>query len=479
MSYLVAKAITDIRGEFEGGRALSVDFFSLLERGARNVLDNINPETLKRRVPIYGGIAGSLALYYCPEDVKVPSAIYAQPNDRTPVAKYVPANEFYLQNRTDVFTLEYINGVRFLLIRRSVVQKVTTINGMDEVGSIISDQTLSVNNFNYISGTGALERTFNSSTTVGINEITETFSSALDLSDRLNGFVLIPLVLENAKNISLIRFTLETSDGNYAVMESSVDSVGDNLIDGLNLVRFKMNQRVETGTFDPASVTKWKLRINTVSGTTETVIIDKITVQKSAHYYFEYYSDRLFIDGTTGAWKTTPEKGDKVNLDNTARDILHYETVLLTAQGNTKIKRDRSGFDNFTAQLGRKYNAYWDKFPSTEQPLSYNQMDREMPYLPEYIGQNTHGDVEVTTTALPTTVNVDSETPTGVFDGVNDTFTLSHAPNPASSLILWLNGQLLTQGVDYTLTNNFIIFTSAPSALFSTLPFEAFYRYNP
>jgi len=71
----------------------------------------------------------------------------------------------------------------------------------------------------------------------------------------------------------------------------------------------------------------------------------------------------------------------------------------------------------------------------------------------------------------------DNETPSGTIDGVNDTFTLANAPSPAASLILVLNGQVLTQGVEYTLSSLTITFTTPPDAAYSGLPFKAWYRY--
>lgn len=61
--------------------------------------------------------------------------------------------------------------------------------------------------------------------------------------------------------------------------------------------------------------------------------------------------------------------------------------------------------------------------------------------------------------------NYQSETPAGTIDGVNTTFTLTVAPSPASSLKLYVNGQLLTGGgTDYTLTTNSIALVNAPVA---------------
>lgn len=481
MSYLATEAITDLRSEFEGGKALSLDFYGLLKRGARNTLDYINPETLKRRVPIYGGIANNLAVYYCPEDVKVPSAVYRQPHDRVPVATYTSPINFFTTNKPDLFTIEYINGVRFLLVRQSVPYRFITIDEMDAVGTKVSDMALTVNDFNFVSGNGALQRTFAEvSATPAVNRVSDTFTTPIDITEMLNGILLVPMVFENAKNISVVKVELKTSASHFYSLTSATDSVGDNFIDGLNLVRLKLSERATTGMPVDTNITEWTIKIETVAGTTETVIIDKISLQKSAQYYFEYYSNRLFIDGTTGAWKEAAASGDRINLAQEARDILHYETVLLIAQGNTKIRQSRSGFDNFTGQLARKYNQYWERFPSSEQPLSYNNMhDNDMPFLPSYIGGKLSAETGVTDSNFDVgTQFVDNETPNGVINGVNAVFTLVRAPNPANSLMLWLNGVYQVQGVDYTLSGGTITFTTPPSIAFVGLPFVGFYRYT-
>ena len=58
----------------------------------------------------------------------------------------------------------------------------------------------------------------------------------------------------------------------------------------------------------------------------------------------------------------------------------------------------------------------------------------------------------------------DDESPAGTENGVNTTFTLSFAPNPALSLRLYRNGILLKQGTDYLLAAATITFATAPQA---------------
>ncbi len=53
---------------------------------------------------------------------------------------------------------------------------------------------------------------------------------------------------------------------------------------------------------------------------------------------------------------------------------------------------------------------------------------------------------------------IDSEAPAGTINGTNTIFTLANVPNPSTSLALFRNGLLLTQGGDYMLAANAITF---------------------
>jgi hypothetical protein len=56
---------------------------------------------------------------------------------------------------------------------------------------------------------------------------------------------------------------------------------------------------------------------------------------------------------------------------------------------------------------------------------------------------------------------IDGETPTGIVDGSNTSFTLSAVPNPAASLAVYRNGILMKATFDYTLTGNSVAFITA------------------
>ena len=75
----------------------------------------------------------------------------------------------------------------------------------------------------------------------------------------------------------------------------------------------------------------------------------------------------------------------------------------------------------------------------------------------------------------PTWTEVSNETPTGDVNGSNAEYVLTHTPNPAASLILFINGAFQTAGgEDYTLATATITTVTAPP---TGSIIRAFYRY--
>jgi hypothetical protein len=63
--------------------------------------------------------------------------------------------------------------------------------------------------------------------------------------------------------------------------------------------------------------------------------------------------------------------------------------------------------------------------------------------------------------SIPGVGFVDQETPSGAANRVNTTFALSQIPGPSLSLMVFLNGLLMSVGVDYTLSGSTITFLTA------------------
>lgn len=359
---------SDVQGEFEGGNSFSVDWDTLIRRAVENVLDNCRPETLKRRVPIYGGLAQDVYIYYCPDDVLVPSDLYT--NDGIRKFSYVPPKQYYKQLNNNTYTIEYLNGVRFLVVRHSSNASILTIDSMETVGTK-SGGSVALNQHNYLVGSASIQATF---TDAGVT-LTDTLSSSIDISDYLKGITLLPVHIPTAKNLSSLVIRLLSSSGNYYQVTTAVDSIGDKLIDGWNIARFDMANATTTGSPDATAITDWEIIGTTTTGETMVLTFDKFTIQKFNPYYLEYYSNKPYATSANVLWQSTisVSSQDKINFDRDTAGILHYELCLLVTQSATFDSVDSQISKRFEGQLKRKYQEYWAVHPSSEAPLTYSK----------------------------------------------------------------------------------------------------------
>lgn len=361
--------IDDVKGEFEGGNSLSVSWDTLIRRAVENVLDNCRPETLKRTVPIYGGLAHEVYAYYCPNNVLVPSDLYT--NDGTRHWSYVAPKMFHKQQKNNTYTIEYINGARFIMVRHSLNLGSLTIDAMDALGTKTGGSP-ALNTHNYIMGSGAVEATFTDAGVEFGDDIT-----AIDISSYLaNGVVILPMYLTDADKLSSIEIRLKTDDANYYKLVSTSDSIGDYFVNGWNMVKFQMASKTTVLSPDSTNITEWSIIGTTTTGNTLKIIFDKFTIQLFNPYYLEFYSNAPYISGSTGTyWQTTISysNDDKINFDRDVAGILHYELCMLVVQSSTFDNVDSQASRRFEGQLKRKYQAYWETHPSSEAPMSYSK----------------------------------------------------------------------------------------------------------
>lgn len=360
--------ISDIKQDFEGGKSLAVDWDSIIRRAVETVIENCKPETLKRVVPIYGGLIRDILVYYCPSDVLVPSMIYG--NDGKVLYRYVAPKIFREQQNQDEFTIEYLNGVRFILIRHARTLSELVIDEMEAVGTKTGG-TPTLNTHNFLNGAGAVEATFTDAGVEFGDDISQT-----DISDYyLRGVALLPSSIPTAANLVSLELRLKTTDADYYSLITTADSISSYIIDGWNQIRFDFANKTTTGTPDPENIVEWSVIGTTTSGKTMTIIFDRLTLQKTAQQYFQYISKNAYIDGTTGVyWKASLETAinDQVNIDRDVRGILHYECCLLVQQSGTFDRIDSNATRRFEGQLQRKYLNYYAEHPSDSSPISYS-----------------------------------------------------------------------------------------------------------
>lgn len=360
--------VSDVKEDFEGGVSLAVNWDSLIRRAVRTIVRQLRPENLKRRVPIYGGLAHEVSAYYCPNNVLVPSDLYTNDGERK--FEYRAPKAFHAKEEHNTYTIETINGARFLFVRHALNLGSVIIDAMEAVGTKTGGSP-ALNSHQYLIGSNSIEATF---TSAGV-EFGDDLTTALDISDYLRGVVILPTHIPIADNLVSIEVRLKTDDSNYYKLISTSDSIGDYFIDGWNNIKFEMQNATQEGTPTASNITEWSIIGTTASGTTMKLSFDKFTIQKFNPYYLEFYTDAAFVNATSGAlWQTTVSSntGDKVNFNDDLADILHYELCMLVVQAATFDSIDSNASVRFQGQLQRAYQAYWEVHPSTEAPVSYN-----------------------------------------------------------------------------------------------------------
>lgn len=373
MSILASELVTDVQDDFEGGNSLSVNWNSVLRRGMQNVIKNCRPATLKRRVQIYGGNAQDLNLYYCPTDVYVPGHLYF--NEQLPIQNatrrfmtYVPPAHYYNRLDPNTYTIERVNGARFINVQHNRQRGKITVDNMNALGTK-SGGSAALNQQNYLFGAGAIQATFNDS---GVT-LSDTLSSTIDISDYLRGIVVLPTYIPTADNLSKIEVRLLSSAGNYNSVVTTADNIEDYFVDGWNVIRFNLENRTTTGTPVNTAIASWEIIGTTTSGKTMTLIFDSFTIHKTYAFNLDYLSNAPFINSSGALWQTgVVYTTDSVNITEDEREVLHYEMCMLVVQSSTFEKVDSQASRRFSEQLQRAYDNYYAIYPSFEQPLSYN-----------------------------------------------------------------------------------------------------------
>lgn len=478
----IKQVILDVQSEFQGAASFSIDWYNTVRRAMLNMKLEMSPHTLNREAPIYGGLAQNIQIYFCPTDLKKPNQLYT--NRYQNPFDFVPPNEFYrnpnLQNR---FTIETSNGVRVIVVRHPIASTSVIIDKMDGSTTTYTGVPLTENPFRVLPAAQASMTGLFSDTNF---TVANNLTSPISIAPLTFGIISIPMYIPNAANISTVALRLYTNPSTYTQVSTSIDTSGNVLRDGWNILRFDLQNRLNTGTPDISNIVSWALDIQQKTSTSQNIDIGSIVALSSIDFMIKYSSDYAFVDSTTMAWMENPTLNCYVNIDDSLRNILHYETCMLITQAATTEKVNPDGTTRFSIDLAKAYQQYFEKYPTDEQPLSYSQSP-DIALHPLLFGYSTYdiedriGNDGFNTGTLSNIVFVDNFdiSPTIIFNGSNRTFTLPAVPNPPASLNILLAGSPLTLNVDYSLSGatGTFLWGSPPSSSYQGQPFTASFRY--
>jgi len=468
----LSEIIQDAQSELEGGKSAKIDWILASRQAMQALIRNVTPETTNKVVPIYGGLTNQLQIYDCPSDVKTPFRLYA--TDKSWIAQYVTPQDFYYRyNVQFVFTIEYVNGVRYIIARIPVNFGQVLIDDMQDVtnrtGIVLSPTEYNSLPF-YQYG---MEGIFSD---VDYTTI-KTLTMPAVLGNLSKGIIILPIYFDNASKVSSVKMVLTSSTGNYLTLTNV-----ETLRDGQNYIRIPLANGVSTGSPDLNNILSITYLVQMKTGQTQNVVFGRVTVQKSVLFNFEYESTYLFVT-SAGSWIETPTKSnDSVNINQDLRNIFHYELCKIAER---KIKKNKDGTSGFEKELQLEYEAYFNRHPNKIQNITENVS----PNLPAMMyPYNEYDDVyedRLLVEDVPRTYNygfIDNfelQSISGnVIDGTNTVFKLPKTPYPPSSIQLNRSGAFLAYGTDFLVNADTIIMTDPPPTIYSGLPFLVSYRYQ-
>jgi len=394
MAYTIANLKDDLAGVSHGTNLNDItNLTSLINRAARKVIAEIDPQETIQIANIANAIHDSVYDYTAPTDLKGNKVIDIRPQASRRVSDNFSqtfSEEFDLSKPNNTFEIRHDNAVKTLRLSKAITPAPLTlhaVNGITENGTwaVGDDATnLTKDTVTYVSGSASLNFDVNGSGTTGYLEISDMTDVDLTDHDELSSiFVWVYIPSASAVTNWILRWGNDSS----AYWSSTVTSPHDasSFKDGWNLLRFDWNGATETGTVDPSAIDYLRITV-TYDGTADTDFrLDNIVSSIGQIYEIEYYSKYIFRNSSGTFIEETSTDTDIVNLDTDSYNILVYECAYLIAQqqqGQDSVfdrnyfKEELYGDGQLKAGL---YELYKRSYPSeVQKPQStYYRMPRK------------------------------------------------------------------------------------------------------
>lgn len=372
MAYDVQTLKADLEGVLHGTTLNQItNLDGLIDRAARKVLLDIDPQETLREVPFTSPVFDQVYEYPLAEDVKGISIVDIKPqvnrngqifnqdySQQFSLSEYLSwRNQFNIKFNTSVKTIQ-INApfVTPPIIVNSASS--TTVNGTWVGGGDVTD--LENDYQNYIAGGGSLLFNLSGVGTTGYLE--NSTMDSVDLTEHENlATEFLWTFLQTGTAVTSIELRWGSSSTNYWSRSMSVNQADNAFNNGWNLMDFIWDGATQTGSPDVTEITY--LRVTwTYNGDPQTGLrLNYVTSQLGSIFNYVYYSKFLFRNLLTGAYQENVlDDSDLINLDTESYNILTYQVAYLASQqqqGRNALQYDGKFFLDQYDQAVAKYKA--------------------------------------------------------------------------------------------------------------------------
>lgn len=344
MAYDISKLKSDLEGELHGTTLNQIQGVNaLINRSARDILLDVDPQETKRIVQFTAPIFNSVVDYGLAADVKGNKIIDIRPQvNRLPrdiwTQAYNQAFDIAKQNiysLADMFTINFNNGLKTIRVNAPFLPAPIVLNNADSlndngtwnVGGGASN--LTVNNQNFVSTAGSLQ--FNLPNGAGFLE--NSTMGVLNLTNELNqGTFFLYAYMPTGSQYTSVELRWGTNSTNYYAVTATQTQQNTVFQNGWNLLQFPWLGATVVGAPNPTSIGYLRVTFNTTAIQTAAGL-NQITVALGNILEYEYYSKYLFRDAITGAFQeTVTADSNLINLDTETYPLITYKFAHLAVQ---------------------------------------------------------------------------------------------------------------------------------------------------
>ncbi len=345
MSYSVLDLKNDTVGEMHGTTSNQVqNFDGVINRAARQLLLDVDPQETKRTVEFVAPIFNSVYDYPIASDVKGNKVIDIFPQvQRLPLdiwgQQYQQAFDVAKQNiysAANMFTINFNTSLKTMRINAPYLNTPTIISQIDNITDngtwslvVGNSSNLTVNNTNFVQGSGSLQF----DTTTGFNGIQNDTLTPVDLSAVVNqSSFFVWVYVPTGSALSSVDIQVGSSNNDFYYLTVTQNQQGVAFVNGWNLCQFDWANAPFVGTPDPSSIIHAVVTFTTTANMVGCKVNGFNSILGTILNY-SYYSKFLFRNASTGAYQETVlDDSDLINLDTESYNLLTYQVLYLVAQ---------------------------------------------------------------------------------------------------------------------------------------------------
>ncbi len=377
MAYTIATLKQDVIATLHNTVSNQITAFNnLINRAAREVLLDVDPQETKRIVPITGSVFQSVYDYASPADLKGNRIIDIFPQvNRQLWEQYAQSyNETFDiwkgWSSQENFTVLYNTAIKTLRLTAPQAPPSILLNAVDSVSSNGTWATggnasgIATDNVTFAANNGSISFNLSAGGAGSTGYVENSTMTAVNLSSILNqGTIFLYVFLPTASDFTNVKLRWGSSASNYYEVTATQTQSGTSFQNGWNLLAFPWLGATVVGS--PVSTAINYQRITyTYDGTAQTAVrLNEIFGSLGMILNIEYYSDYMFRDASSGAFlESVTDDTNLINLEVASRNLLLYkvcELAMQQVQGLNATFYDGPYFQQKYQETLTRYNALY------------------------------------------------------------------------------------------------------------------------